>query len=98
MENNYTAYNLMPKDKEDRKLFWKFRIDDVLDLFRYICYCETLWLLARILGLVDELSMKNLVMLCLGLTTTSYHWLVFLFRHRLKDRLAWITVILYTTN
>ena len=67
MEEQYTVYNLKPKDKEEQELFWKFRLDDVLDLFRYICYCETIWFLGTILLLIDNYSTKTQIAVLLGL-------------------------------
>ena len=67
MEEQYTVYNLKPKAKEDQELFWRFRLDDILDLFRYVCYCETIWLLGSILRLIDDSSTENRVLVLLGL-------------------------------
>ena len=95
---NYTAINLRPTDKEEQRLFWKFRVDDVMDLFVYICYVQTIWLLAYFLSLINEFNYTNQVMFGLGFILAAYHWLVYCFRFRLKDNLIWIIFVLYISN
>ena len=98
MENNkYTRYNLRPIDKEEQKLFWKFREDDILDLFKYVCLVETIWLLAYISALFSEVTEKHMLAILLGVIACTMHWTVFCFRNRLKDKIVPITIALYTT-
>ena len=97
MENNkYTRYNLKPIDREEQRLFWKFRVDDIVDLFKYVCCIETIWFLAFITGLLTDVSEKQMGFVILGSVSCTMHWSVYCFRFRLQTHMIPVTMILYT--
>ena len=97
MENyKYSKYSLKPVDTEDRKLFWRFRVDDILDLFQFVCIVETIWFLGYTASLINEVSKKHMGMVFLQTIVITMHWSIFCFRFRLGDRIVPVTIALYT--
>ena len=76
----YSLVTLKPTSKEERKLFWEFRCEDIVEMYDYKCFFTVALLLIFLLNYFDDLKAENmqyrLIRRLVNLALIAIVWLI----------------------
>ena len=64
-DRKYNLVTLIPKDKEERKDFWNFRFDDMIEIWIWTCIFEGVFWLGVLFSLIWSQGKLELIRLFL---------------------------------
>ena len=99
-KKRYSLGTLRPTSKEERKLFWEFRVDDIIEMFDFKIICDVLLLLAFLLNYSsDDKTEDMLYRLGRRLINLLFYFIVWLIAKRFKRSfIYWIPVVHFFTR
>ena len=95
MKTNYSIFTLTPKDEDDRKLFWNFRVNEMLNQYRiYTILLAAAWAFTGISALVAPTKTNKLNFLRISVILTLLTLTLFASK-RWSDAFVYLTPVNY---
>ena len=92
----YSLITLQPTCKEEKKLFWVFRCDDIVDMFDFKVFATILFTMAFLVNYFDDDKQEKMhYRLARRLVNLVFYLIVWIMTRRLKKHYIYFVPVLF---